>query len=80
MVSPQFHISHNDFFETVCPASRNPPIYSNWQALPGLIKHEHPVKGLKDVAAQWAERSNAFITQEVQNPPANNREKEGLPM
>jgi len=36
-VSPQFHVQHDDFFETVHPDGNNPKTISNWQRLAGLI-------------------------------------------
>lgn len=33
LVSPQFHVRHDDFFETVRPSSQN---LSHWQALAGF--------------------------------------------
>jgi hypothetical protein len=32
----QFHVRHDDFFETVRPSSQNPSTLSHWQALAGL--------------------------------------------
>jgi len=36
-VSPQFHVQHDNFFETVHPDGNNPKTISNWQRLAGLI-------------------------------------------
>jgi hypothetical protein len=36
LVSPQFHVQHDDFFETVSPKSGNPVILSHWQKLSGI--------------------------------------------
>jgi hypothetical protein len=33
LVSPQFHVQHDDFFETVSPKAGNPAILSHWQKL-----------------------------------------------
>jgi hypothetical protein len=35
-VSPQFHVQHDDFFETVSPKAGNPAILSHWQKLSGI--------------------------------------------
>jgi hypothetical protein len=36
LMSPQFHVQHDDFFETVSPKSGNPAILSHWQKLSGI--------------------------------------------
>jgi hypothetical protein len=36
LVSPQFHVQHDDFFETVSPQAGNPAILSHWQKLSGI--------------------------------------------
>ena len=36
LVSPQYHISHDDYFETTASTSDNPPTHSVWQQLSGL--------------------------------------------
>jgi hypothetical protein len=36
LVSPQFHVQHDDFFETVSPKAGNPEILSHWQKLSGI--------------------------------------------
>jgi hypothetical protein len=36
LVSPQFHVQHDDFFETVIPKAGNPAILSYWQKLSGI--------------------------------------------
>ena len=33
MVSPQYHISHDDYFETTASISNNPPMHSIWKRL-----------------------------------------------
>jgi hypothetical protein len=37
LVSPQFHVQHADFFETVSPKAGNTEILSHWQKLYGII-------------------------------------------
>jgi hypothetical protein len=37
-VSPQFNVSHDDFFETVRPLTGNPSVQSFWQQLTGFQK------------------------------------------
>jgi hypothetical protein len=36
LVSPQFHVQHDDFFETVSLNAGNPAILSHWQKLSGI--------------------------------------------
>jgi hypothetical protein len=36
LVSPQFHVQHDDFFETFSPNAGNPEILSHWQKLSGI--------------------------------------------
>jgi hypothetical protein len=36
-VSPQFHVTYDDFFATVRPTARNQPTISNWQSLAGYV-------------------------------------------
>jgi hypothetical protein len=36
LVSPQFHVQYDDFFETVRPLAGNPPTFSQWQYISGL--------------------------------------------
>jgi hypothetical protein len=36
LVSPQFHVQHDDFFETVSPKAGYPEILSHWQKLSGI--------------------------------------------
>lgn len=38
LVSPQFHVTHDEFFETVKPISGNPPTTSMWQQLSGITR------------------------------------------
>ena len=75
MVSPKFHLSYDDLFETVLPTAGNPPTYSNWQVLTGLRKHEQNVRETKDTASQRAERPEAVITRDTPNPKNMDREE-----
>jgi hypothetical protein len=36
LVSPQFHVQHDDFLETASPKACNPAILSHWQKLSGI--------------------------------------------
>ena len=36
LVSPQFHVQYNDFFETVWPSAGNECMFSQWQYIAGL--------------------------------------------
>ena len=65
MVSPEFHISYDDFFETVRQTVRNPHTYYNCQALTGLRKHKQTTRETKDSAHHKYERPKAVITWEV---------------
>ena len=80
MVSPQFHIKHDDFFETVHPSAINPPSYFNWQALSGLRKHEQSFREPINTAHQRAERPESIIAQETQMPLPFDREESESPM
>jgi hypothetical protein len=44
LVSPQFHVSVDDFFKTTRPSAGNPKSESNWQTLSGIhrFKHKQP--------------------------------------
>ena len=80
IVSPQFHINHDDFFETVLPTAGNPHTCSNWQDLSGLINYKQPVRGPSNTSPQRSERPKAVITRELQKPPTHDKEEEGFPM
>jgi hypothetical protein len=36
LVSPQYHVQHDDFFETLSPKAGNPAILSHWQKVSGI--------------------------------------------
>ena len=76
MLSPQFHINHDDFLETVRPEAGNPPTYSNWKAFPGLMKHYQSVRGPINTAPQRYERPKAVIARKTQLPPNSERGEE----
>ena len=42
LVSPVFHASYDDFFETLRPSSGNPTVRSEWQAKAGFTKSSAP--------------------------------------
>jgi hypothetical protein len=44
LVSPQFHVRHDDFFETVRPNSQNPETLSHWQSLAGFKDDKKGIK------------------------------------
>jgi hypothetical protein len=44
LVSPQFHVQHDDLFETVSPKAGNPAVLSHWQKLSCLMLHGKHVK------------------------------------
>ena len=75
-MSPQFHLRYNDFFETVHPTSGNPPVYSHWQVLMGLRKHEHPVRDTKSTPPKRVEHPEAIIIWDVPITPSEERDKE----
>ena len=41
-VSPQFHVKHDDFFESVSAGSGNTPSISLWQSIAGFTHHHNP--------------------------------------
>ena len=43
LVSPQFHVSYDEFFETVQPTSRNPLTISLWQSRAGFNEPKNPI-------------------------------------
>ena len=80
MVLPQFHISHDNFFETVRSIASNPPAYSNWRNLSGLRKYEQPVRSTRDTALQRYGHTKDVITQEAQITPTEDRKEQELTM
>ena len=84
LVSPQFHVSHDDFFETVRPSTGNPPIHSLWQQLSGFQKKNKTqlpsseggilLEGTRD--SDRAETSDS-LSQEIENEPAANPDADG---
>ena len=79
IVSPQFHLSYDNFFETVRPTVGNPPVYSCYQALTGLRKHKHPVRDPKSTPTKRVERPKTNIIRDSPAPPSEERAEE-LPM
>jgi hypothetical protein len=68
LVSPQFHVKHDDFFETVRPFSGNPTTPSTWQILAGFKaatklkpsqKHEHTITVSEGASESQPLESNA---------------------
>ena len=57
----------------------NPPVYSHWQALTGLCKHEHPVIELNSTPTKRVENPKANIIRDSPSPPSEERAEE-LPM
>ena len=70
MVSPQFHISYDNFFKTVRPTSRNPPVYSPWKALTSLQKLEQPARDPKITPPKRVECPEAIIIRDDPDPPS----------
>ena len=53
LVSPQFHVQYDDFFETVRPSSGNERTFSQWQYISGLVNQRtrertQPSEGAQD--------------------------------
>ena len=69
MMSPQFHLSYNDFFDMVRPTAGNPPVYSHWQALTGLQKYEQPVRDTNSTPPKRVEHPKAIIVRDAPAPP-----------
>ena len=79
MVYLHYHLSYDDFFETVRPTVVNPPIYSHWQALKGLSKYEHLARHPKSTPPKRVEYPEAIIVPDAPIPPSEERD-EKLPM
>ena len=64
LVSPQFHIIHDDFFETVKPGSGNGITKSYWQRLSGFEMDEHMRKAdnIKKQPANLIQRTSDGLT------------------
>ena len=75
MLSPQFHLSYNDFFETVHPTSVNPPVYYRWQALKGLRKHDQPVRYTTSTPSKKVDWPEAIIIWDAPITSSEEREK-----
>ena len=74
LASPQFHVSFDEFFETVRPTSGNPGTISTWQEKAGLKKVIAPKKsskGDKPTQATTHKPTQATI-QNLEDTPANN--------
>ena len=76
MVFSQLHLSYDDFFETVWPTAVNPPVYSHWQALTGLWKHEKPIRDPKNTPPKRVECPEAIIIRDASIPPSEERDEE----
>ena len=61
MVLTQFHLSYDNFFETVLPTASNPLVYSHWQALTVLRKHEIPLGEPKSTPPNMVERPKTIV-------------------
>jgi hypothetical protein len=65
LVSPQFHVQHDDFFETVRPKAGNPAILSHWQKLFGIR-----LDGKAEKVNSKVSRGNKTTSKETRVEPA----------
>jgi hypothetical protein len=71
LVSPQFHVQHDDFFETVIPKEGNPAILSHWQKLSGIR-----LDGKAEKFKSKVSRGNKPTSKETRVEPAASLEPE----
>jgi hypothetical protein len=70
LVSPQFHVQHDDLFETISPKSGNPVVLSHWQELSGLRLDGKPEKTRKnDIVGTNPITKKAGVTPYVSTEP-----------
>ena len=75
LVSPQFHINHDEFFETVRPAATNETTSSLWKRLSGFtrVKMKIPEGGQSNVIDEFQQlHTNTEINPINPNIPAEN--------
>ena len=68
LVSPQYHVSHDDYFETTRKETGNPMTHSTWQQLSGMIVRrmdENAPQGISPIHATNLEDPS----REAQEPP-----------
>jgi hypothetical protein len=73
LVSPQYHVTYDDFFETVRPTATNPPTISNWQSLAGFTQAKvmPPSEGELFTRPEFTERSDIV-------PPASSEDQTSI--
>jgi hypothetical protein len=69
LVSPQFHVQHDDFFEIVSPKAVNPAILSHWQKLSGIR-----LDGKAEKVNSKVSRGNKPTSKEIRVEPASSLE------
>jgi hypothetical protein len=75
LVSPQYHVRHDDFFETVRPSSQNPSTLSMWQSLAGLKEVKTmPVSEGAITMKDDADKSNV-IERHVETVPTETKQQ-----
>ena len=67
LVSPQFHLQYDDFFETVRPSAGNETTFSQWQYISGLKQRRGQPDPLQD-----SKGANIQIEPEPTIPPTEN--------
>jgi hypothetical protein len=65
LVSPQFHVQHDNFYETVSPKAGNPEILSHWQKLSGIR-----LDGKAEKVKSKVSRGNKPSSEEIRVEPA----------
>ena len=68
LVSPQFHVTHDDFFETVRPSAGNPPTPSLLQTLAGFRKAKISTTHLPELSVPTAPSSNFQPNESINIP------------
>jgi hypothetical protein len=80
-VSPQFHVQHDDFFETVSPKAGNPEILSHWQKLSGirLDGKTEKVKSRISRVSKSTPKEAKLVPTEISEPDLFELEEEAPP-
>ena len=78
LVSPQFHVRHDEFFETIKPGQGNDNTIINWQILSGIKKNRSNLIQINDNSSAFMSNSQHIYTNQphipqskVRNTPTN---------